>query len=169
MKGVTSMLNFLCILLVALFASLPMAATVHPQNTALAATFEDDGYTGAWVESKGLSIEVFLPEGWSGEDRSDSEGPYFSAAGDKVALEVHPESEKVSDLVKQSSDPQGNLTFESAQANGLDAALARRADGLTVVVPCGPKAYRFDFHFDAPEALSESMALRIAGSCTDLW
>lgn len=163
------MLNFLCILLVALFAAFPMASTVHPQNIAMAATFEDDGYTGAWAESKGLSIEIFLPEGWSGEDRPDANSPCFYAAGPACALEVRALGDVSGNLVDWAAAHSERLTFEAAKANGLDAALARRADGLTVVVPCGPKAYRFDFRLDPPDALSESMALRIAGSCTELW
>ena len=151
----------LMILIAALFLSANPA--VMDQNLNVTATspddFDADGYDGAWATVAALDVEIFLPEGWTGEDISEDDACYRAAAADGSASLT---------ILYPVDDP---ATGEVASANGKNARLQRGDDGsLTVTLALsGDRVAAFRFERTSEDALSEEMALSIAGSCVDVW
>lgn len=168
------MLCILCILL-ALLTAMPVYAQTEafPGPAMLLARFDDDGYDGAWVSADDLSIEFFLPDGWTGAafDEDGVSGYRARSADGAVTLSVTAMGElpRGQSVAQWAAERVPGAAFEAAQVGGQAGAVAALADGLFVVAPCSGKAYGFDFRFAPPDAITEEMALAIAGSCTDLW
>lgn len=154
-----------------LFVTLLMAAlmlvtglTAVPQSVVvedeiIADDFDADGYDGAWSTVSALEVEIFLPDGWTGEDVTEDDVCYRAQSADGTAsLEIlYPVDEGVAG--------------EMVTANGQEARLLRGDDGsLTLTLALSEdRLAGFRFERSDEDALPESMALEIAGSCTDLW
>ena len=121
--------------------------------------FDDGGYDGAWNTVAALDVEIFLPDGWTGEDVSEDGVCYRARSADgAVSLTV---------CYPLDGAPAG----EVASAGGKDARLLRGDDGSVTVAMALSEDRLASFRFDraSEDALAESLALQIAGSCTDVW
>ena len=134
-------------------------ARTPSMDAAGADAFDEDGYDGAWHTVAALDIEIFLPEGWTGED-ADGDGVCYralSADGGASLAICYP--------------LEGGSTGEVVSAGGKPARLTRGGDGsLTVTMALSENRLAgFRFERESDDALSEDMALKIVGTCTDVW
>ena len=120
--------------------------------------FDASGYDGAWNTVSALDVEIFLPEGWTGEDVSEDGACYRAMSADGAA--------SLTVLY-----PAGDVTGELASASGKEARLSRGEDGsLTIAMALsGDRIAAFRFERESEDALSEALALQIVGTCTDVW
>ena len=120
--------------------------------------FDASGYDGAWTTVAALDIEIFLPEGWTGEDVSEDAACYRAASADGAA--------SLTILY-----PAEDVTGELASAGGSEARLSRGEDGSLTIARglSGDRVAAFRFERSDEDALSESLALQIVGTCTDVW
>lgn len=154
-------MKYLLILLT--MAMLLGSGTVNiPQEPVMVPTdpndFDASGYDGAWTTVSALDIEIFLPEGWTGEDVSEDGVCYRAASADgATAMTIQ--------------YPAGDVTGELASASGKEARLSRGEDGsLTIATALsGDRIAAFRFERESEDALSEGLALQIVGTCTDVW
>lgn len=120
--------------------------------------FDASGYDGAWATVSALDVEIFLPEGWTGEDVSEDGACYRATSADGAAsLTI--------------TYPAGDVTGELASASGREARLSRGEDGsLTIAMALsGDRIAAFRFDRASEDVLSENLALQIVGTCTDVW
>ena len=122
-------------------------------------TFEDDGYDGQWATVEALDVEIFLPEGWTGEDVAEGDVCYRAASADGAAS------------LSIAYPVEGGAAGEVVSANGKSARLARGEDlSLSLTMELSEdRLALFRFERASEDALSEDLALQIAGSCTDVW
>lgn len=151
-------------LLMLLMLALTMTSTpaVLNQTPVMTPTNPDDfdpnGYDGAWATVSALDVEIFLPEGWTGEDVSEDGACYRAQSADgTTTLTI--------------TWPAGDVTGEVASAGGKEARLNRGEDGsLTIAAALsGDRIAAFRFDRTDESALDESFALKIVGTCTDVW
>ena len=135
-------------------------------------TFDDGGYNGEWVSVDDLQIEFFLPEGWRAGEAAEDEY-YFAEIPDGAAelgIVVYDDTfdgGELSDWAEANVDD----AYTLGTANGLDVAVINDTDvgRLLILIPASDCVIGFNFHRDSEAALSNSMALKIAGTCTELW
>lgn len=134
-------------------------APVQPVAEIVADDFDDDGYDGAWNTVAALDVEIFLPEGWTGEDIQAEDACYRarSVDGEASLTILYP--------------VEGGAAGEVVSAAGKEARLIRGDDGsLTVTLALSEdRLAGFRFERSSEDALSEALALKIAGSCIDVW
>lgn len=120
--------------------------------------FDASGYDGAWNTVSALDVEIFLPEGWTGEDVSEDGACYRAVSPDGAA--------SLTILY-----PAEDVTGELASAGGSEARLSRGEDGSLTIARglSGDRIAAFRFERDGEDALSEDLALQIVGTCTDVW
>ena len=167
------------LLAAALLASAALAAEVAPETVeetgeALEPVFDDsfdgEGYDGAWVTIDDLGVEFCLPEGWT--EAEPAEGAAYRA--------VSPDGEATLDVslfgaecgaegMTQWAEAHLDQPFEVVMANGQEVAVVREDTALTVLVPLAGDVARVDFTRSDEAALSDALALSIAGSCSDAW
>lgn len=155
-------MKFLLMILIAAFlltsnpAVMDQGLNITPTS---ADDFDADGYDGAWNTVSALEVEIFLPEGWTGEDVSEDGVCYRAMSADGSATLA---------ILYPVDDP---ATGEVASANGKSARLLRGEDGsLTVTLALsGDRVAAFRFERTSEDALSEDLALSVAGSCVDVW
>lgn len=156
-----------CLILVLMLALLATPVYAAPADFDSA-----DSYDGAWASADELKIEFFLPEGWTGAsyEENGAAGYRAQSADGAVTLDVTSMGELPGgrSVAEWAAGRVPGAAFESAKVGGQSGAVARTAEGLWVVAPCGGSAYGFEFRFEG-DALTEAMAVNIAGSCTDAW
>ena len=168
------MLQWIAIIMIAMLGfTMPAAHVSAPDVDAPSVeAIDPEAYRGQWVSSEALEIELFLPEGWSGEDQTAGDSAAYVAESDDGAVRLSvqnvgalDEDQTFEAWAEASMDGQ---PYSLTNANGEEAMLSREA-GLMVATPCGADIFTFRFSFDDPDAISEARALRIAGSCTSDW
>ena len=176
------MMSWIAIIMIAMLTLfMPMGLTSVPDNAAAAQPVEPadapsveavdpDAYRGQWVSSEALEIELFLPEGWTGEDQTAGEDAAYVArsADGEVRMFVQNVGalEADQDFEDWAEWYMDGHPYEITSANGEVALLSREA-GLLIATPCGADIYAFTF--EPQDAIPEALALRIAGSCTSDW
>lgn len=128
-------------------------------DTAIVDDFDDGGFDGEWHTVEALDVEIFLPDGWTGEDATADGVCYRAASADGAAT---------LDILYPVEAAAGG---EVVSAGGRDARLTRGDDGsLTLMMALSDdRLVGFRFERTSEDALSEALALQIAGSCTDVW
>ena len=120
--------------------------------------FDAGGYDGAWTTVKALDVEIFLPDGWTGEDTDQDGACYIARSADGAAsLTVN--------------YPVDGAAGEEISANGKPATIVRGDDGSLSITVTLSENRLAEFRFDRTDedALTEDLALQIAGSWTDVW
>ena len=167
------MLTLICLMLIGLMAMGPTMATPALSEDDPEIILEDEGsYTGKWVTADSLGMEFFLPDGWTGQDGGAAAPGYLAGSADGAVRLSIADAGAYSEDQPLDQWAEGffeGRPFEMAMANGQEAALLRQEDGWLIAVPCGGSIYSFQFTTASPDALSEAMALRIAGTCADSW
>ena len=136
-------------------------------------TFDDGGYTGEWTSVEDLNIEFFLPDGWVQGDPAEDEY-FFAENADGTAqmgiglLEARYDG---TDLAGWAQDNvSGDFSIGLANHQEVVLSIDNEIGRVLVLVPVADgRVIGFNFFRTSVEALSESFALEIAGTCTDLW
>ena len=152
-------MKFIGIILIAAMLFTGVTGVSVAQVLAMSADdFDAGGYDGAWTTVKALDVEIFLPDGWTGEDTDQDGACYIARSADGAAsLTVN--------------YPVDGPAGEEISANGKPATIVRGDDGSLSITLVLSENRLAEFRFDRTDedALTEDLALQIAGSWTDVW
>ncbi len=137
-------------------------------------TFDDGGYSGEWTSVEALNVEFFLPEGWvSGEAAEDEY--FFAENGDGTAdlgIGIYDDAYDGGELSDWAAANLDADEYIIGTANTQDVVVLKDDEiGRILVLVPNANGYiiGFNFHRDSQSVLSDSFAVEIAGTCTDLW
>lgn len=135
--------------------------------------FDDGGYVGAWTSVDALNIEFFLPEGWTVGEAAEDEYFFAENADESVQLgiELYGASYDGEDLAGWAQENVFS-DYSIGLANHQEVVLVidNEIGQVLVLVPASEeRVIAFSFFRTSVDAISDAMALEIAGTCTDLW
>lgn len=155
------------LLLVALLASGCVQALAE-DGEGFDFSFDEEGYTGAWITVESLGLEFCLPDGWTpGEAGEDT--AYVAAREDgQAALTIRVEEEGVADLAAWAGE---NLQdWELAEDDFLDILFTQSEGELCARVLLNDgRLTAFEFTRAGEDALPTSFALQIMGTVYEEW
>lgn len=155
-------------ILSALLATLLLFAAAAFAEEDFGFDFDDEGYTGEWLEVPELGIEFCLPDGWTPLEAG--EDVLFAAAKDDGAatLMIGVVEEDVSDLIQWAD---ANLAGYRVDTAGFYDTLLTEADNEVAVyrLDDDDRVVAFLFTRDSADALSADFALEIVDSVNESW
>ena len=84
-------MKFIGIILIAAMLFTGVTGVSVAQVLAMSADdFDAGGYDGAWTTVKALDVEIFLPDGWTGEDTDEDGACYIARSADGAAYRMEP-------------------------------------------------------------------------------
>ena len=130
--------------------------------------FDDSGYTGTWTDIEALNMEFCLPDGWHTEPAEEGEAYCAESEFGDVRMTLSVEQDLVEDLVAYA---EANLPgYHAADAGLYDAVVTEDDASLTVrFLDEAGELLAFRFERTTPEAIDETFALQIAGTCYEIW
>ena len=145
------------------------AACAETGNHDYSFSFDEDGYSGEWVTVAldGLTVELCLPDGWTGDVGED--GVYSASDGaEDVQMTLRVAAEQVDDLEEWAGE---NLDgWDMDEAGLYDVAVTQGESALEIYVPASRgRLLVYRFEGDGADALFRAYALMIAGSGYEGW
>ncbi len=156
--------RMLCALLAALLLILPALAE---QDDDFSFDFDDEGYTGEWVELPVLGIEFCQPDGWAFVDGLEGEGYAAAKEDGSASLIIRVEANEVDDIVAWGD---ANLSGYEVDASGFfDTLVVEGTDALDIYRLNDADVIHFAFTRASEDALSRAFALEIVDSVNEAW
>lgn len=156
--------RMLCALLAALMLTLPALAE---QDDEFAFDFDDEGYTGEWVELPVLGIEFCQPEGWAFVDGLEGEGYAAAKQDGGASLVIRVVANGVDDIVAWGD---ANLSGYEVDASGFfDTLVVEGKEALDIYRLNNGDVIHFAFTRASEGELSRAFALEIAYSVNEAW
>ena len=156
--------RILCALLAALMLMLPALAE---QDDEFAFEFDDEGYTGEWVELPVLGIEFCQPDGWAFVDGLEGEGYAAATEDGSAALIIRVEANEVDDIVAWGD---ANLSGYEVDASGFfDTLVVENGQALDIYRLNDGDVIHFAFTRASEDVLSRAFALEIVDSVNEAW
>lgn len=151
--------------LLALTLLLSLAATAEED---FSFDFDDEGYTGEWLDVPDLNIELCLPDGWTQVEAG--EGLAFAAIKDDGAatLAIRVEAEDISDIIAWADEHLPG--YQVDVAGFYDTVLTEAADAVTVYrLNDDDQLMAFEFRRASLDAITAAFALEIVDSVNESW
>lgn len=130
--------------------------------------FDDEGYTGDWLNVPALGIELCLPDGWTQAEAA--EGLAFAATKDDgtAAMAISVTDTGVADLIEWAD---ANLGDYSVDTTGFfDTVLTEQDDAVAIYrLDDGGQVLAFSFDRADADAVSAAFALEIVDSVNESW
>lgn len=156
--------RLLCALLAALMLTLPALAE---QDSDFSFDFDDEGYTGEWVELPVLGIEFCQPDGWAFVEGLEGEGYAAATEDGSASLIIRVEANEVDDIVAWGD---ANLSGYEVDASGFfDTLVVEEKQALDIYRLNNEDVIHFAFTRASEDALSRAFALEIVDSMNEAW
>ena len=156
--------RLLCALLAALMLTLPALAE---QDSDFSFDFDDEGYTGEWVELPVLGIEFCQPDGWAFVEGLEGEGYAAATEDGSASLIIRVEANEVDDIVAWGD---ANLSGYEVDASGFfDTLVVEDKQALDIYRLNNEDVIHFAFTRASEDALSRAFALEIVDSMNEAW
>ncbi|MBR1822133.1 MAG: hypothetical protein IJ769_11015 [Clostridia bacterium] len=130
--------------------------------------FDDEGYTGTWVDIPALGVEFCLPDGWTQTEAGEDAA--FAAAKDDggAALAVRVEAENVEDVLDWAEANLSNYGIDTA--GFFDTLYVESDDAISIYrLNYEDQLMAFGFARESAAALSLEFALEIVESVSEGW
>ena len=127
------MLQWIAIIMIAMLGfTMPAAHVSAPDVDAPSVeAIDPEAYRGQWVSSEALEIELFLPEGWSGEDQTAGDSAAYVAESDDGAVRLSVQNVGALDedqtFEAWAEAFMDGRPYSLTNANGEEAMLSREA------------------------------------------